>query len=265
MWLIELAFLTIFWTWIACAVLLWRLSLIRANAQPAPGGALVWEPVALRASDGHPLGAWRLRVPDANAPWVILCEGPERPGQRLADLAATLQGSGLHVLWLGFRTQSPGRRRMSSFGLREQLDVEGALVWLGRQADVSARPYGVYGRAMGATAALLVAARDERIGALIAEDPAPSIQAELARRLHAAGFPGQPFGWFLAAAYRLRFGAWPVRIRPMVCAEASQARALRVAHEPVEPAAVSQFFTQALQRSITRRADDRAQTARAAG
>ena len=70
---------------------------------------------------------------------------------------------------------------------------------------------------MGGSVALLVAARDERIGAVAAEGPYLDLEESLARHITLLyGVPTAPFHWAIAATYRLRFGVWPKRVSPLV-------------------------------------------------
>jgi fermentation-respiration switch protein FrsA (DUF1100 family) len=93
--------------------------------------------------------------------------------------------------------------------------LEGALVFLGQQTDVPAKPYGVYGISMGAAVGLMVAGRDERLGAVAADSAYANLEDTLGRHLTLMyPLPKIPFLWFIAATYRLRFGRWPNAVSP---------------------------------------------------
>ena len=91
------------------------------------------------------------------------------------------------------------------------------------------RPCGVYGISMGGAVALMVAARDERLGAMAVDSPYTSLDDSLGLHLRLLyGLPRQPFLWAIRATYRLRFGAWPAAVSPLSAAPALSPRALLV-------------------------------------
>src|SRR3989338_6556195 len=81
---------------------------------------------------------------------------------------------------------------------------------------------------MGASVALVTAARDERIGAVAADSPYADLGDNLGRHLTLMYplLPKIPFHWFVLATYRLRFGVWPRRVSPLAAALALSPRPL---------------------------------------
>jgi fermentation-respiration switch protein FrsA (DUF1100 family) len=80
-------------------------------------------------------------------------------------------------------------------GVREQEDLLGALDVLAARPEVDAERIGVLGMSMGGAIAILVAARDQRVRALVCEAPFPSFDTILERSLrHYAKLPSFPFG-----------------------------------------------------------------------
>jgi hypothetical protein len=68
---------------------------------------------------------------------------------------------------------------------------------------------------MGAAVAIMVAARDERIGALAVDSPYVDLDESLARHIELLyRLPQKPFLWFIRLTYRLRFGVWPSQVSP---------------------------------------------------
>lgn len=216
--LLEAVFLVVFWTWVGSAFLLLRQAILLSNvtALPPQTPQLSVEPVVLHATDGLRLAAWKVPGDDPTRPWIILCHDAKRSPRDLLDLAVALRHERFNLLLLGFRGHGGSDGWATSWGWREQRDLEGALVWLGRQPDVPARPYGVYGCGMGGSVALLVAARDERLGAIVTERPYATLQEGLKDALRRAYpfLPPWPTWWFVAAAYRLWHGVWPHRVAP---------------------------------------------------
>ena len=214
----DVIFLTVFWTWVACAILFLRntiLPKVPISQTPADFG-LTAQTVRFRAADGVLLEGWKILV-DASRPWILLCHGVGSNRADLLDVAAGLRDARFNLFLFDFRGHGGSTGRTTSFGWREQRDLEGALAFLGRQAEIPARAYGIYGISMGAAVALMVAARDERLGAVAVDSPYQSLEASLRRHmvLWYPAVPRVPLLWFVLATYRMRFGVWPSRVSPL--------------------------------------------------
>jgi len=230
--IVETVFLIVFWTWVVCAGLFLRETIVplRPSESPPRGLALPFETVHFPATDGVLLEGWRIPG-QATKPWIILCHGTGATRTDLLGIAEGLHRDGFNLLLFDFRGHGGSAGRTTSFGWLEQLDLEGALVYLGRQSEGASRSYGVCGISMGAAVALSVAARDERLGVVVADSSyanlAEALSDHMARRFHV---PRLPFGWFVFLTYRLRFGAWPHAVSPQAAASALAPRALLVVH-----------------------------------
>ena len=226
--LLEVVFLVTFWTWAVSAVLFLRntvLPKLPLPSEPAQFG-LEAETVRFPSSDGLELEGWKIPGNPAR-PWLILCHGVGSNRSDLLDIAAGLHRRGFNLFLFDFRGHGGSEGRTTSFGWREQRDLEGALSFLGRQTDVPERPYGVYGISMGAVVAILVAARDERLGAVAVDSPYADLDDSLGRHLGLLyRLPRGPFLWFVTTTYRLRFGVWPSRVSPRSAAPALSPRPL---------------------------------------
>ena len=218
---VEVVFLTVFWAWTFCAVLFLRNTYLPRLpvAQPPSSFALPVETVRFQATDGVTLEGWKIPV-DPSRPWIIACHGLGANRSDLLEIAKGLYDARFNLLLFDFRSHGASAGRATSFGWLEQRDLEGALAFLGAQPEVPARPYGVYGISMGASVALMVAARDDRLGAIVADSPYTDLEDSLG--LHLAlmypALPRWPFLWFVLATYRLRFGVWPQRVSPKAAA-----------------------------------------------
>ena len=215
--LLEVAVLAVFWAWVFSACLFLRntyLPRLPVAAVPAHLGFPV-EPVQFQATDGVRLEGWTV-ARDPAQPWIIGCHGLGANRADLIDIMRALSDAGFNLLLFDFRGHGASAGRASSFGCREQRDLEGALAFLGEQSEIPARPYGVYGISMGAAVALMVASRDERIAAVAADSPYADLQEALERhlRLLYPALPRTPFLQFVLATYRLRFGVWPRQVSP---------------------------------------------------
>ncbi len=225
---LEIAFLAVFWTWVLSALLFLRNTFLpRIPITVTPDQLQIpADTVRFQATDGLSLEGWKIPA-DPSRPWIILCHGVGSNRSDLLEIAAKLHEARLNLFLFDFRGHGGSRGRATSFGYTEQRDVEGALAWLGQQTDVPARPYGVYGISMGGAVGLLVAARDERIGAVAADSAYANLEETLGRHLTLMyPLPKVPFLWFITATYRLRFGKWPRTVSPRHSAAALGRRPL---------------------------------------
>ncbi len=218
---LEILVLVLFWTWAVIAYLFLRSTLpprLPISITPVQLG-LPMNTVEFPASDGVRIAAWTI-TRDPGFPWIISCHGLGANRADLLDIVRGLSAAGFNLLLFDFRGHGASGGRATSFGWREQRDLEGALAFLSQHAGLPARPYGVYGVSMGAAVGLLVAARDERIGAVAADSSYANLHDALSRHLRLL-YPYVPRAVFLplvAATYRLRFGVWPHRVAPETAA-----------------------------------------------
>ena len=96
--------------------------------------------------------------------------GSVRSGDRAVDLASRLVGSGFNVLMFDLRGHGSSGGDQVSGGYFEQWDVLGAIDYM-VQREVPPDRIGLVGFSMGAATALLAAAREPGIGALVADSP----------------------------------------------------------------------------------------------
>ncbi len=223
---LETIVLLIFWGWAISALLFLRNTLLpRTPLTETPGHlGLMSEAVRFSAVDGTRLEGWKIAGDPAN-PWVILSHGAGSNRADMLKVAAGLRSSGLNLFLYDFRGHGSSAGRVSSFGWTEQSDLQGALAFLSQQPEIRACPYGIYGASMGASVALMVAAQDERIGAIAVEGSYTDLHESLRRHLGLLyGLPAVPFVWFVALTYRLRFGVWPSRVSPLAAIRAVSPR-----------------------------------------
>ena len=226
--ILEVVFLAVFWVWVLSAILFLRNTILpRMPLTVVPSALqLPFETVTFTTADGLLLEGWKIPS-GADGPWILMCHGVGSNRADLLETAAALHRAGFNVFLFDFRAHGGSRGRTTSFGWTEQRDLEGALACLGQQPDVPAQPYGFYGISMGASVGLMVAARDERIGAVAADSPYPTLEETLGRHLTLMyPLPRLPFLWFIDATYRFRFGVWPSRVSPLESAAALSPRPL---------------------------------------
>lgn len=217
MTILEVLFLALFWAWVLTALFFLRQTWLPRQPLQLDSSALDLpaETVHFRATDGLSLEGWKI-VADPSRPWILLCHGLGTNREDLLDIAEGLHQAGFNLFLFDFRGHGQAAGRTTSFGWVEQRDLEGALAFLGQQPDVPAKGYGIYGISMGASVALMTAARDERLAAIAVDSPYIDLRDSIARHLPLMFpiLPRQPFLTFMEATYRLRFGIWPQRVSP---------------------------------------------------
>ena len=144
--------------WLAvAAVAADRLTRRARPPYPEPAPDVTWgvlRPLRLATADGHDLGAWF--VPGRpDRPPVVLVHG--NGGDRTSCLpqAELLAAAGHPVLLVTARAHGDSAGDRNDFGLGARQDVLAAAGWLA--AELPGRPVVVWGRSLGAAAALFAA------------------------------------------------------------------------------------------------------------
>lgn len=185
-----------------------RLALVRRivdEKTPAEEG-LAYEEIWFKSRDGLKLHGWYIPAPDGPGKATIIM-GHGHAGSKVADLhyAAFFRRGGYSVFMFDFRGhgQSDGPLG-TSMGYWERYDVAGAVDWLlGRGLDRLA----MFGISMGGSIAILAAAENPHIKAVVADSPYAHLRRSIAAELNnMTGLPlwlMRPVGWW---GYRVLAG-----------------------------------------------------------
>lgn len=148
-------------------------------ADPAALG-LEFEDVEIAAADGSALRGWLVPGPEKARAAVVGVHGGGGDRRSYLGLAPDLRAAGYTVLLFDCREQgvSDGTGRGPGLGVRESEDVRSAVAWLAERRGRG--PIAVLGRSQGASAAILAAASEPRIAAVVAESGATSLTDLLA-------------------------------------------------------------------------------------
>jgi uncharacterized protein len=137
------------------------------------------EEVSFRTEDGLLLRGWWLPSPKAKRT-VIALHGHRGARHHCVGIAAAMWRRGANVLLFDHRGRGSSEGEYISLGHFETLDASAAVTYaLSRTRDV---PVGLIGYSMGGAVALICAARDGRVGAVVADSPFAS-ERELVRAL----------------------------------------------------------------------------------
>jgi pimeloyl-ACP methyl ester carboxylesterase len=126
---------------------------------------LPYQRVRLR-SQGVGLAAWHIPREGSTA-GIVLCHGHNDCRMQFFSLLRPLHEAGFHLLLFDFRSMGLSGGKVCTYGLHEQEDVLAAAEWLRREAGVER--VGLFGISMGGASALLAAARDPGVGAVVAD------------------------------------------------------------------------------------------------
>ncbi len=142
--------------------------------------------VRFLSRDGLQLGGWWAAAQNARGT-VIVCPGQNGSADKDVPLMAPLHQAGFNVLLFDWRAHGHSEGELVTLGALEQADLFGALDYVQREHGVER--VGLLGLSMGAGVALMVAAQDARVGALVVDGAYPSLRALLVGYLRARGVP----------------------------------------------------------------------------
>jgi uncharacterized protein len=127
-----------------------------------------YEEVAFRTKDGLLLRGWWLPAPRPE--WtVIALHGHRGARHHSVGIGAALWRRGANVLLFDHRGRGSSEGDLMSLGYYEILDTLAAIGYsFSRAPEV---PLGLIGYSMGAAVAVMAAARDERVRAIVADSP----------------------------------------------------------------------------------------------
>lgn len=167
-----------------------------------------YDDVSFTSEDGISLKGWFVKPahPAAKAPVIIICHGVGANKSDFTELAVALSQRGFFVLLFDFRAHGESGDKRSSLGHHEQKDVAAALDFLRTRTEVDPKRIGIYGFSMGASTAILAAARTHAFSAVVADSAFASLK-DLARSA-VTGFyhlPSFPFLHLAVLGYELYF------------------------------------------------------------
>jgi dipeptidyl aminopeptidase/acylaminoacyl peptidase len=166
------------------------------------------EPVSIRTDDGVRLAGWFL--PRPGAPALVLLHGYPAEKADLLPLASAL-ASEFATLLVDQRYFGDSEGRATTLGFRERQDLKRMLDFLESRG---ATAIGVFGFSLGGAVALLAAAEDPRIRALVAYAPFADLRT-LGRELYGWMWLGRyPFVEAMLVWSRLLLGADITRPSP---------------------------------------------------
>ena len=177
-----------------CAIVAHRFTTARRVA-PVDGAGAATPSIAVtmpsRGSSHVTLHGWYLPAVQGGAAVVFVhgkdaCRGSELRAPTF-ELARAHVAAGISVLMIDLRGHGTSTRARMTYGAAEKLDVLGAVDWLIAQGH---RRVGVLGASMGAASALLAAADDAVVEAVVADSAFAHFGTMIERQFrHLSGLP----------------------------------------------------------------------------
>jgi len=143
----------------------------RETINPLTEWSLPYEDVAFPTSDGLTLRGWFVQAERPDAPAILYAPATSHDQRSGLSLVPAFHAAGYHVLLFSYRGHalSDGDRWGFTYGDAESRDVDAAARFLRETRGI--RHVGAIGHSVGAVSSILSAARNPRIGAVVAVAP----------------------------------------------------------------------------------------------
>ncbi len=140
-------------------------------ASPLDQLGLPYEEVSFASTDGLILRGWFVPAASADAPAILYAPATAHDQRSGLSLVPAFHQAGYHVLLFSYRghAQSEGKRGGFTYGDAESRDVDAAVQFLHESKHIG--KIGILGHSVGAASAILSAARNPLVGAVIAVAP----------------------------------------------------------------------------------------------
>lgn len=170
------------------------------------------EDVTFTADDGVDLAGWWFDDPDADVT-VICCHGHRGTKADLLGIGPGLHRAGFSVLLFDFRGNGDSGDGPQSLAHHEQRDLRAAVDWVTRRRPDSR--VAVVAFSMGAATAILTAADDPRIEALVLDSPFATLSDVVAAGYRRYRLPTRVLVPAVGLVNRLRYGYAFAQVRPL--------------------------------------------------
>jgi dipeptidyl aminopeptidase/acylaminoacyl peptidase len=195
---------------------------------PLTEAGLVYDEVTFLTEDRLTLRGWFIPAQRTEAPAVVYAPATGQDQRSGLSLASVFHRAGYHVLLFSYRGHglSEGRRGGFTYGDAESKDVDAAVRFLFQTKEI--KRVGVIGHSAGAVSAILSAARNPQVGAVVAVAPFNCVD-EVWQTSRPALVPRFVLNWALWVAEKSR-GFSREEVCPLRVVERISPRPLLVIH-----------------------------------
>ncbi|HEY0845063.1 MAG TPA: alpha/beta fold hydrolase [Noviherbaspirillum sp.] len=166
------------------------------------------EEIHLPTAGGKALFGWHVPAPGMqNSPAILVMHGWGGNAGMMLPLAPALHWAGFHVLLVDARCHGVSDEDDFTSLPRFAEDIEAGLRWLRQQPGVDGERLAVLGHSVGAGAALLCAARDPSLAAVISIGAFAHPAEMMKRFLAALHIPYPVLGWYVLRHVERAIGA----------------------------------------------------------
>lgn len=185
--------------------------------------------VRIPLRDGDGLDGWHL--PGSGRGALLLLHGFGRTHQRMWRYGDFLNRAGYDLLAVDFRSSRRRGRKPTTLGHHELPDAQAALDWLRALPSLEGQPVGVLGESLGGSVALLLAACNPDIAAVVVDGAFSNAARALEDSCERwAGLPGAPTAALLRWIGRRVTGHDPGSVDVIAACEALAVRPVMVIH-----------------------------------
>lgn len=201
----------------------------------SPGAVgLRYEEVAFSSrTDGLRLKGWLVTAPENRL--TLICAHGYRQNRAQEDvpllpLVQALAGRGINVVMFDFRNCGESAGNLTSVGQYEVRDVLGAVDFVRARPELNSR-IALLGFSMGAAVAIMAAAQEPAVAAVIADSPFADLQEYLEANFSVwTGLPAVPFNATILAVLPALTGLEPGAVSPVRDVAALNGRPLLLIH-----------------------------------
>ena len=200
----------------------------KADSAPMVEAGLAYEDVTFPTTDGLELRGWFFPAARPDAPAMIYAPATSHDQRSGLSLVPAFHDAGYHVLLFSYRGHalSDGRKGQFTYGEAESRDVEAAAQFLSESKGID--HISVVGHSAGAVSAILSAARNPLIGAVVAVAPFNCV-TEVWHTSRPSLVPAPILNWALWVAEKTR-GFDREQVCPVQVVEQIAPRPLLVIH-----------------------------------
>ncbi len=179
--------------------------------------------------DGDGLDGWHL--PGGGRGALLLLHGFGRTHRRMWRYGEFLNRAGYDVLAVDFRSSRRRARKPTTLGHHELPEAQAALEWLRALPSLAGQPVGLLGESLGGSVALLLAARNPAVAAVVVDGAFSNAGKALEDSCERwAGLPGAPTAALLRWIGRRLTGHDPGSVDVLAAAAALVERPVMLIH-----------------------------------